>query len=199
MSIELICGSMPILYMGKWIVRGSTELICVHMGPDQHRARTSTSFACRLEPMSQSQPARLDWEEGELARSDEEEGEPTRSYQKEGEFRLSPISPASLNQSRRNEGKFFSSRPPHRIFRQALSQHGWHEGFVLWLPLLENGPWEPVGNGLRHWFSNRFSPTEINSLVLGHQVFNPMPVPMTFSLFFQIHFCLLYLLLFILL
>ena len=43
-SIELICGSMPILYMGKWIVHGSTELICVHMGPDQHRARTSTEF-----------------------------------------------------------------------------------------------------------------------------------------------------------
>ena len=41
--------------------------------------------------------------------------------------------------------------------------------------LLENGPWELVGNGLRHRFSNRFPPTETNCLVLGHWVFNPVP------------------------
>ena len=42
-------------------------------------------------------------------------------------------------------------------------------------PLLENGPWEPVGNGLSHRFSNRFPPTETNGLALGHRVFNPVP------------------------
>ena len=41
--------------------------------------------------------------------------------------------------------------------------------------LLENGPWEPIGNGLRHRFSNRFLPTKTNGLALGHRVFNPVP------------------------
>ena len=43
------------------------------------------------------------------------------------------------------------------------------------LDRLQNGPWEPVGNDLRHRFSNRFPPTETNGLVLKHRVFQPVP------------------------
>ena len=39
--------------------------------------------------------------------------------------------------------------------------------------LLENTPWEPVGNILRHRFSNRFPQTETNGLNLGHRIFHP--------------------------
>ena len=38
--------------------------------------------------------------------------------------------------------------------------------------LLENTPWEPVGNILRHRFSNRFPQTETNGLVFRHWVFS---------------------------
>ena len=38
--------------------------------------------------------------------------------------------------------------------------------------LLENTPWEPVGNILRHRFSNRFPQTETNGLVFRHWIFS---------------------------
>ena len=41
--------------------------------------------------------------------------------------------------------------------------------------LVENEPWKPVKNGIRHRFSNRFPPTETNGLALGHRLFNPVP------------------------
>ena len=41
--------------------------------------------------------------------------------------------------------------------------------------LLENTPWEPVGNTLRHRFSNPFPQTETNGVSLRPRVFNPVP------------------------
>ena len=41
--------------------------------------------------------------------------------------------------------------------------------------LLENGPWAPVEEVLRHRFCNRFPQTETNGLGLGHRVSHPVP------------------------
>ena len=41
--------------------------------------------------------------------------------------------------------------------------------------LLENEPWEPVGNSLRHRFSNRFPQTETIGVSLRPREFNPVP------------------------
>ena len=41
--------------------------------------------------------------------------------------------------------------------------------------LLEKGPCEPVGKGLKKRFSNRFPQTETNGLGLGYRVFHPVP------------------------
>ena len=41
--------------------------------------------------------------------------------------------------------------------------------------LLEKEPRQPVGNGVRHRFSNPFPSTETNVLALGHRVINPVP------------------------
>ena len=49
-----------------------------------------------------------------------------------------------------------------------------YRGITL-ITLLENEPSEPVEEGLRHRFYNRYPQTETIGLSLGHRVFHPVP------------------------